>query len=152
MDKPRPRDACPIVDKPEIKSKLMLYSEWTFTTILWTLYVYLLMPIVTLILWIFGVKIMYVQLFEQSGFTQMLEVIWGGGQIALVIILSFFIWSYYNYLIFRIRGERRNRQVLISQDEELAKAFNINPDLLPEAKEHHRFFVNLENGMTIKFG
>ena len=130
----------------------MLYSEWTFTTILWTLYVYLLMPIVTLILWIFGVKIMYVQLFEQSGFTQMLEVIWGGGQIALVIILSFFIWSYYNYLIFRIRGERRNRQVLISQDEELAKAFNINPDLLPEAKEHHRFFVNLEDGMTIKFG
>lgn len=152
MDEPRQRDSYPIVDQPEAKSKVRLFSEWTFTAVLWSVYVYLFMPIITFILWAFGIKILYHELIEQAGFYDFLNVLKGGGEVALIIILVFFTWSYYNYLMFRIRGERRNKQVLLAQDDELAKAYNIDPDLLREAKNHYRFIVNVgKEGMSIKF-
>lgn len=111
------------------------------------------MPIVTFILWAFGVKLLYHELIEQAGFYEFLKVIQGGGLAVLIIMLIFFIWSYYNYLIFRIRGERRNKQVLVAQDDELAKVYNIDPDFLRDAKNHSRFIVKLtEEGMDIQIG
>jgi biofilm PGA synthesis protein PgaD len=153
MDEPGQRNPYPIVDKPEVKSKLRVFSEWTFTTVLWSIYVYLFMPIVTFILWAFGIKILYYELIEQAGFYEFLKVLKGAGQAALIIILVFFLWSYYNYMMFRIRGERRNKQVLLAQDDELAKAYNVDPDFLREAKDHYRFIVKVrKDGMNIVLG
>ncbi len=153
MDEPGQRDPYPIVDRPEVKSKLRLFSEWSLTTVLWSVYVYLFMPIVTFILWAFGVKLLYQELIEQAGFYEFLKVIQGGGLAVLIIMVIFFIWSYYNYLIFRIRGERRNKQVLVAQDDELAKVYNIDPDFLREAKSHSRFIVKVTaEGMNIQIG
>ena len=151
MDESGPRNPYPIVDRPEVKSKLRLFSEWSLTTVLWSVYVYLFMPIVTFILWAFGVKLLYQELMEQAGFYEFLKVIRGGGLAVLIILTIFFIWSYYNYLIFRIRGERRNKQVLVAQDEELAKVYNVDPNFLREAKDHSRFIVKVKDeGMEIQ--
>jgi biofilm PGA synthesis protein PgaD len=153
MDEPRPRDSYPIVDRPEVKSRLRLFSEWSLTTVLWSVYVYLFMPIVTFILWAFGIKLLYQELMEQAGFYEFLKVIEGGGLAILIIMGIFFIWSYYNYLIFRIRGERRNKQVLVAQDDELAKIYKIDPDFLRSVKDNYRFIVKLKDeGMEIAVG
>ncbi len=48
-----------IIDRPVLKSPLRYLFEGSFTLALWALWVYWLMPIFTLLLWVFGFHLYY---------------------------------------------------------------------------------------------
>ena len=60
-----------------------------------------------------------------------------------LMILS---WGYYNYLWFRIRGERRNKQVLVCYDEDFSALYHLDLSTLQAAKKQNRLLVTLTDG------
>jgi hypothetical protein len=51
-------------------------------------------------------------------------------------------WGYYNYLLFRIRGDRRGSRVAICFDEDFANRYHLDLQTLRAAKEEPRLCRN----------
>jgi poly-beta-1,6-N-acetyl-D-glucosamine biosynthesis protein PgaD len=144
MEKSRPRSSHPeIIDRRDLKSSGRRILESFITLAFWTGFLYLLIPLVTLCLWVFGVHIAYTQLIGAEALTQLLRIIKGGGLMVLSITLLILGWGYYNYLLFRLRGERRNKQTLVCYDEDFAARYHLDLSTLQTAKEQNRLLVSL---------
>ncbi|MEJ2672930.1 MAG: poly-beta-1,6-N-acetyl-D-glucosamine biosynthesis protein PgaD [Deltaproteobacteria bacterium] len=147
MEKSRPRSPHPeIIDRRDLKSISRKILEGFITLAFWAGFLYILVPLVTLCLWIFGVQIAYTQLIGAQAFMQLLKIMKGGGLTVLLITLLILGWGYYNYLCFRIRGERRIKQVLICFDEDFAARYHLDLPTLQTAKEQTRLLVTLAHG------
>jgi poly-beta-1,6-N-acetyl-D-glucosamine biosynthesis protein PgaD len=147
MEKSGPWSTHPeIIDRQDLKSRGRKMLESFITLAFWTGFVYLLVPLVTLCLWMFGVQIAYTQLIGAHGLDELIKIIKGSGIMVFFITLMILGWGYYNYLLFRIRGERRNSQVLICYDEDFSALYHLDIQTLQVAKEQSRLLVTLANG------
>ncbi|MDY6843063.1 MAG: poly-beta-1,6-N-acetyl-D-glucosamine biosynthesis protein PgaD [Thermodesulfobacteriota bacterium] len=135
-----------IIDKSELKSPLRYLIEGAVTIFLWSLWVYWISPILTLILWFFGIRFFYSEFFLKSGIGEVIHIMKDGGLVVLIITAVMLVWIYYNYLWFLKRGERRVSQTFIHYDKEFAQIFNIELDRLQKAKQTQRLEVNLTDG------
>ena len=138
-----------IIDKPELKSPFRYLIEGSITLFLWSVWVYWILPVLTVILWYFGIELFHSELITQAGYIEFIKIFRDGGLVVLAISLIMLSWVYYNYIWFLRRGERRNKAVLICFDEDIAKIFNIDPDVLKKVKEQRRIEVDLRDDVTI---
>lgn len=146
MAKPRPRSPYyKIIDKAELKTPWRYFLEESITLAFWAIWVYWIYPVLTVLLWVMGVRIIYTELFPTGGFAELISLLKQAGFIFLVIMAIILTWSYYNYLWFLRRGERRDKKVLICYDEDLAKFYKIDANLLREAKKYNQIEVDLRN-------
>jgi poly-beta-1,6-N-acetyl-D-glucosamine biosynthesis protein PgaD len=140
-----PQDSI-IIDQPELKSTSRLVIEGLVTTTFWGLFLYSLAPIVTILLWFFGIKFIYFELIEQQEFWRLLKMLRQGSYLILCILLVYWVWIYHNILLLRRRGERRCSRASITLDEDLARSYQVDPDLLAQAKVHNRLNIYLRQG------
>jgi poly-beta-1,6-N-acetyl-D-glucosamine biosynthesis protein PgaD len=144
MEEPRPRvTQFEIIDNTRYKSRTRTLLEGFLTLVFWTGFLYLLAPLVTIILWVFGVQIAYTELIGSEGFKELITLIKNGSIIIFIVTVIIVVWGYYNYLLFRIRGERRNSQVRISFDEDISARFHIDLERLQAAKRKTCLLVTL---------
>lgn len=146
MEKPRPRSAYyKIIDKSELKTPWRYFLEGSITMAFWAIWVYWIYPVLTVILWVMGVQIIYTELFPGGAFLELIYILKQAGIIFLVIMAIILAWSYYNYLWFLQRGERRDKVVPICFDEDFAEFYKIDVNLLREAKKYNQIEVDLTN-------
>lgn len=153
MGKSRQRATDPkIIDRPELKSALRRVTEGSFTVVLWALWTYWALPIITLIFWLFGFGYFYQRLFSAHVVGQVYEVLKNGGLVILAILIIKLAWINYNYYaIFKRFGQRR-RNVLVCPEEKIPKSFNIDFALIQKARKLSRLEVTLQNKtLTITF-
>lgn len=119
-----------IRDNPKLKSFLRNVGEWSFTTLMWALWLYLFLPLLNVILWFLGVRFFYVEVFEKAGYVQLLNLLnkIGWGILAVFAILRF--WGYYNYIRFG-RKERR-KSTSSTTVGQLSESFNLPPEKILE--------------------
>lgn len=147
MGKPGSRTTNPeIIDSWRLKSFSRIVLESIITLAFWTGFLYLLVPVVTLGLWVVGVKIAYTELIGNQGILELVKILKSSGLIIFVITVILLAWSYYNYLLFRVRGERRNSRVSICYDEDLCALSGLDLQTLRAAKEQARLLVALNDG------
>ncbi len=139
-----------LIDEPALKSPLRHLLEGSITLFFWALWVYWLLPVFTAILWFFGIRLFYEQIFPQGGIEEMIRVLKDAALVFLSILAIIFVWTRYNYLWFLRRGERRNKLVAICHDEDLARFLRVDPSALAEAKGCRILGITLE-GQKIKF-
>jgi poly-beta-1,6-N-acetyl-D-glucosamine biosynthesis protein PgaD len=140
-----------IIDKPELKTPFRYLIEGSVTLFLWSVWVYWVSPVLTAFLWFLGVRIFHSEIISKAGFAEFMEILRNGGSAVLVITFVMLVWIYYNYLWFLKRGERRNKEVMVSSDKDIARICNIDSDLLNKAKQKKRVEVHLkDDGITIK--
>ena len=134
-----------LIDRPELKSPFRHLAEGAVTTMLWAVWLYWLLPVVTIFLWAVGVKFFYETLFAGSGFSKLLEVLRNGGIGIIAILTLQLVWVYYNYkIIYKRLGERRKKGHIPS-DKVITRMFKIDEAVLKEAREKSRVIVNFEN-------
>jgi poly-beta-1,6-N-acetyl-D-glucosamine biosynthesis protein PgaD len=144
MEKSGSRASKPeIIDNWRIKSRARILLESFVTLAFWTGFLYLLIPMVTLLLWVFGFRIAYAELIGAEGLMELVKIIKESGIIIFIITLIIMAWGYYNYLLFRIRGDRRGSRVMICFDEDFASRYHLNLQTLRAAKEESRLSVTL---------
>jgi len=49
-----------IIDKPKLKTFLRTITELTFTSVMWGFWIYLFLPLVNVVLWLFGIRYFYI--------------------------------------------------------------------------------------------
>ena len=125
--------------------------EGTITVILWVVWIYFILPVFTVMLWFFGIKLFYQKLIIEGGLDQLGSILMNGGIAVLVIFLLQTVWIGYNYyFIFKRFGERRKPRD--SYDAGVyAQYFNVTRETVEKAREQSRLVVRLQDdGMVIE--
>ncbi len=152
MEKSRQRNPHPkIIDRPELKSPIRHILEGSITLALWAVWLYWVLPLITLILWLLGIKMFYMQIFSEDIFMALIRILKNGGAAILIILTLKLIWIYYNYhIIFKRKGYRR-KEFQAHPDKAASKFFEVDEELLEEVKSHKRIEVTLDGKqVTIK--
>jgi biofilm PGA synthesis protein PgaD len=119
-----------IIDNTKLKSFLRNVSEWSFTTLVWALWLYLFLPLLNIILWLLGIHFFYVEVFEKAGYLQLLSLFSKMGWSILVVFAVLRFWGYYNYL--RFGKKDRRKFVSPTTAEQLSVLFNLPPEQIVE--------------------
>jgi len=151
MDQSGSRYSYPeVIDLGKLKSKYRIFLESVITITFWWVFFYLLFPLITLVFWLLGVHLLFVELIGNEGYMALIRLLKNSGLLTFFIMFIILGWAYYNYFWFRIRGERRNKQVKICFDEDFAKLYNIDIETLREAKTRRSLVIqSRENGLSI---
>jgi biofilm PGA synthesis protein PgaD len=148
-----------IEDKPELRGAARTTVEWVFTTLMWALWLYLFLPMLTVVLWIAGMHFIYHTVIEPIFLTQIKEMFLRLGLFVTIVFISLRGWGYYNYYAFgrlnrrkqsaaitpadmarhfglsehRLRMLQNEKEiVLLNGQEELKEAVLVNGRVLPE--------------------
>lgn len=133
-----------IIVRDEAKSRLRVAVEALLTIAFWVFYIYVLLPIFTLILWVFGVRTIFDEVFGRKGYMALIDILKNGGLITAAILALLAGWAFYNYRLFLKRGDRRSSRVSISSDREIARLLNVDPDALEGFRMNHRLKIRVE--------
>jgi len=129
-------DTPPLEDNAKLRSTVRSATELSFTTLMWALWIYLFMPLISLVLWIVGLPYIYQKLFQEEVLHQLLDLLSRMGWVVLIAFLLLRGWGVYNYLIFG-KHNRRKRSAVVTA-EELGRHFNVTAEdvhILQQSKE-----------------
>jgi biofilm PGA synthesis protein PgaD len=132
-----------IIDRPELRSPLRSGTELTITALAWALWVYLLMPLLTLILWAAGLRHVFIEEFRLDGMQGLASVagFYLAGTVLVWLLLE--AWSGYNRR--RFAGRERRRQSRTASDEEIARRFGVDSATLQAARAARLLAVHFED-------
>jgi poly-beta-1,6-N-acetyl-D-glucosamine biosynthesis protein PgaD len=126
-----------VFNNPKLKSIWRHLTEGGVTTLMWAGWIYLLLPLLNLLLWFLGLRFIYVEVFQTTGFREFFELLNRVGWAIIVIFIILRGWGFYNYYRF---GKRNRRSQLPANhlNEKMSVFFQIAPDqvnLMQASKE-----------------
>jgi biofilm PGA synthesis protein PgaD len=85
-----------IINRPDLKSKPLIFGERILTLIFWGFWFYLWLPLISVVAWLLGFRILYSHIIELGGLDEFLVQIniFSSGIFAASGILA--LWSFYN--------------------------------------------------------
>jgi len=113
-----------IRDNPKLRSFFRNITELTFTGFVWGIWAYLLLPLVNVIMWIVGLRLIEKSVVEQLGYAEMIGLMSKMGLIVLIVFLILRLWGLYNYKRFGKRSRRKSSSPVTI--EQLAVHFQIS--------------------------
>jgi len=115
-----------IIDNPKLLTLPRIVGEWGVTTVMWLFWIYLLLPVISILLWMLGIHFFYQEVVYKAGYKHFLILCKNLGLTILIVFIILRAWGYYNYLAF---GKRNRRKVVRSTNPaELGELFNLSPD------------------------
>jgi poly-beta-1,6-N-acetyl-D-glucosamine biosynthesis protein PgaD len=122
-----------VINEKGLRTWKRVFLETLITLGFWGIILYLLTIVITFVLWYLGFHLAYYE-FSVVGFYEMQRLFANAITISSIVIILSLLWSYYNVLLIKIKGERRGSQVSICFDEDMANLFHIDPDVLEKIK------------------
>ena len=122
-----------IIDNPDLKSFFRNMGEWSFTVIMWGLWVYLLLPLLNIIFWLLGVRHFYVEIIEKGGYLEFLNLVERMGWTILIVFVILRLWGFYNYK--RFVGLNRRKFPLPTTIEQLSEYYKIPAEKIYEDED-----------------
>jgi biofilm PGA synthesis protein PgaD len=113
-----------IEDKPELRGAARTTVEWVFTTLMWALWLYLFLPMVTVVLWAAGLHYLYHTVIEPAVLTQVIEMSMRLVVFVLLVFIALRGWGYYNYYAFGRLNRRKQSAAITPAD--LARHFGLS--------------------------
>lgn len=141
--------AAMVIDQPQLKGVPLKVLETLFSVSVWAFFVYLLQPIVTVLLWIFGfVHLSKTHLFSLSALEGTAMILEFSVYLAVVFFLSLFSWANWNYWRYGRLNRRTARPPVTSK--EIAVFYGVSPARVEEARSMK--FAEIEvTGNDIRF-
>lgn len=117
-----------IIDHRQLKSFKRNIGEWSFTTLMWAVWIYLFIPLVNIFLWVIGGSHIYTTLIEQATYRQALEMMRNTGIYVIVVFIVLRGWGFYNLHRFGKKDRRKARPPVTI--EEMSEFFEMDIDEL----------------------
>jgi poly-beta-1,6-N-acetyl-D-glucosamine biosynthesis protein PgaD len=133
-----------IIDDASRLSTLRKGTEWSITIFAWSAWIYFFMPLLTLLLWTFGVRFAVVEgvMLDHAAGLASVALYYLAGLTVVVVILQG--WSLYNKK--RYGGlDRRSHPEAVS-DAELAQYFWLTEETVELARSADNVIVSFEGG------
>jgi biofilm PGA synthesis protein PgaD len=99
-----------VIDRPELQTPAMRALFHALTLVMWSFYLYLMLPLGTLLAWWIGFSAVYEEMVVRSGWESLLQLVGVYSVILLLIALSQVGWAMVNWLRFRGKRDRRRLQ------------------------------------------
>ncbi|AYH46079.1 poly-beta-1,6-N-acetyl-D-glucosamine biosynthesis protein PgaD [Azoarcus sp. DN11] len=121
-----------IYERPEAQAKGARQAMTVVTWIGWGVWVYLWRPVLTLLLWVMGIRIAQHQWIDLSGWTGLIDFAYDTMPYGWALCAALLIWATVNYLRFHGK-ERRKARALPSVDSD-ARWTGMTPGKLAAAR------------------
>lgn len=115
-----------IIDAPELLRKRLRTRDGLFTTLMWLVYAYLWLPLISLAAWLLGIDFAYDAMLRAGGIGGLLRLVEWCGYAALLIIAIIIGWS--TVQRFRFGGSDRRGLIPRVSDAVLRASSELNAD------------------------
>ena len=112
------------IHAPELLTRRRRAGDTMATGVMWILYMYLWVPLISLGAWLLGFEFAYDAMVRAGGASGLREVLWWYGVIVALIVGAVASWSLSNRRRFRRRNRRRASDVI--GDEQLMECFGVS--------------------------
>ena len=129
-----------IIERSELQSKNQKIVYGVITLGFWALWLYLCLPLLSLLAWALGFNLLYKQMVLYGGYEGLLRVL--GFYLLIIAILggSLLLWAFYNY--FRFRGmERRRASKAVDLDRKSTR-LGLKPNHLMQWQKSKRLVIH----------
>lgn len=113
-----------IIDKPELQSPAQKYLFGSVTLGLWFIYLYMWLPLISVLAWLLGAQLFYERVIERGGLHLLAHDLRRYGEVIVVMVAVYLGWALVNY--YRFRTSRRSTQLHAVDISMLAKHFNVD--------------------------
>lgn len=119
--------------------------EVTVTSVFWGLWFYLVMPLVSALLWLAGVQVFVEQMIEQGGYQALVDRLSTYGGVVTAMLVAITLWIVWNVRHYGSHNTRTHTLAAVTLMEEGA-ASGIEPRRLGQLQESRRLVIHfLEN-------
>ncbi len=114
----------PIIENPSLQTLRQRFTSSFLTFLFWVFWIYLWLPLVSLLAWGVGVDLFYQELIAESGYKTILKMMfWYIIAISTTAVI-FIAWAVYN--LFRFRKKDRRKEAKVVGTIDLAHYFKID--------------------------
>jgi poly-beta-1,6-N-acetyl-D-glucosamine biosynthesis protein PgaD len=99
-----------VIDRPELQPPAHRAFFSALTVVLWTFYVYLLLPLLTLLAWYCGYSAVYEEMVMRNGWEALVKLIGFYGAIVLAMAFTQIGWALVNWMRFAGKRDRRRER------------------------------------------
>lgn len=136
-----------IINRPDLKSRTLIFGEEIVTLIFWGFWFYLWLPLISLIAWLLGFRLLYIHMVELGGFDGFLEQL---DTFTLGIALvsgTLACWSLYN--LKRYGKYKRRNKILVTDLGKLTEEFSITTQDLQHIQQAKRITFSFDEQQEI---
>jgi len=99
------------------QSGLQRAAEFTLTTLFWLAWLYLIMPLVSLLLWMVGVQLFVDEMITRGGLQALIEELLQYGLVVLGMLVATLLWVNWNLRHYGGHNKRTHQPQPVSLDE-----------------------------------
>jgi biofilm PGA synthesis protein PgaD len=132
-----------IIEKPELQSNIHRYGWGSVTFIFWMIYIYLWLPLITLVAWWFGAKLFNLHMIQLEGYVGLLNNLGLYSVIIFVISLILIGWAELDRMRFKDKLRRLgNNTVSVA---EIAQKYNMQEHELTQLRQKKSMLVHFSD-------
>jgi len=128
-----------IISQPSLQTLRQRFASSILTFLFWAFWIYLWLPLVSLLAWLFGIDLFYEQLIVQSSYNDLIHIASWYLFVILMITVSLISWSVYN--LFRFRNKDRRRHTVQVGLSEIAAHFSVDDQQLAHWHDAKRIVI-----------
>lgn len=130
-----------IIDTPGLQELKRRYGYGLATLVMWIVWLYLWLPLVSLLAWIAGVELFYEHMIKLGGYQGLLAQLHWYIMAVIGISVLWVYWVEFNRRRFQGR-DRRNRVAQVSNLYDEATFFDVEPEQILEARRARTIHVH----------
>lgn len=112
-----------IINQPGLRTLRQRFADSFLTFLFWVIWIYLWLPLISLVAWWAGFHLFYEEMILQSGYLALSDLVSWYGMIILSIAIIFLSWAGYNRL--RFRGKERRKRAGTVRKADIARQFEV---------------------------
>lgn len=128
-----------IIERPDLQTQLQRYGYLSVTLICWLLWLYLFVPLLSLVAWALGATLIYQTLLQGLQVEDLVQIAIRYGAGILMLCGVFVAWAASSYL--RFRDVDRRRQPVPVDDERLRRSHHLSADELTTLRGAQRLVI-----------
>lgn len=133
------------IHAPGLRQPHRRAGDQVLTFIMWVIYAYLWLPLISLIAWFIGIDLFYQEMVINGGFDAFVELSGWYLAIIVLILLAVISWSASNYFRFHDRQRRKPRPAVT--DSELQSWFGVGAEQHAKMRDAANMVLSFdENG------
>jgi len=132
-----------IIEKPELQTITQRYGWSSVTFFFWILYIYLWIPLITLVAWLVGAKLFHLNMIQLKGYEGLVDNL---GLYSLIIVLISVIligWAEIDRMRFKNKLRRLDHEEVTISD--IAKKYNLQENQLTQLRQKKSMIVHFSD-------
>lgn len=139
-----------ILNMPDLVARHTKIGSSIFTILFWAIFVYLWMPVITVIAWMAGLYHSYGEMTYMNEIDDLKHLALVYAMIVVALGGSLLLWALHEYL--RFRKVNRRREPIAVNNHEMAAFINIHEDEITAGQNARRLVVqHSANGKVMRF-